>query len=279
MSEYLLELEPQIRLGFSLCVFLFMAVWEVLSPRRALGSSKLTRWSSNIGLVLLNTVLLRIIFPAAAVGMAIVAEERGFGIVNNFDVPYWVAVICCVVFLDFAIYIQHVLFHAVPGFWRFHRMHHTDLDYDVTTGARFHPIEIIASMIIKLGVVSIIGAPPIAVLIFETLLNATAMFNHSNVFIPLMIDKTIRKMVVTPDMHRVHHSVISHETNSNFGFNLSIWDRAFGTYLDQPEKGHGNMTIGIDQFRESRFLRLHNMLLIPFLANVTGYAINRRRSK
>lgn len=274
-----MDLEPQVRLGVSLSVFLIMALWEVLSPRRVLGSSKLLRWSSNIGLALLNTFLLRIIFPAAAVGMAIVAEERGFGLVNNFDIPYWVAVIGCVVFLDFAIYVQHVLFHSIPGFWRFHRMHHTDLDYDVTTGARFHPVEIIASMIIKLGVVSIIGAPPLAVLIFETLLNATAMFNHSNVYIPLSIDKTIRALVVTPDMHRVHHSVTSHETNSNFGFNLAIWDRALGTYLDQPEKGHDNMTIGIDQFRESKFLRFHNMLLIPFLGDVTGYAINRRRFK
>ena len=178
--------------------------------------------------------------------------------------------------LDLAIYLQHVLFHAVPALWRLHRMHHADLEFDVTTGARFHPIEILLSMGIKLGVVAALGAPAIAVLIFEVLLNATSMFNHSNVRMPVWIDRVLRWIVVTPDMHRVHHSIVARETNSNFGFNLPWWDRLFGTYRDQPAAGHEAMTIGIEQFREPAEQRLDRMLTQPFRDDDTTYALGRR---
>jgi len=209
--------------------------------------------------------------------VAVLAQSRGWGVFNAFSVPPLVAIIASVVIMDLAIYLQHVLFHAVPGLWRLHRMHHADLDYDVTTGARFHTLEIILSMLIKLAVLSAIGAPPVAVIIFEVLLNATAMFNHGNVRLPLGLDRWLRLLVVTPDMHRVHHSVIVRETNSNFGFSLPWWDRLFGTYKAQPEAGHEGMNIGIEQFREPADLRLDQMLIQPFRGRTGNYAINRTR--
>ncbi len=269
--------EAVIRLGFFFGVFLVMAAWEVASPRRKLTESKAVRWFSNLGIVFLNTIISRLLFPAAAIGAALTAQQRHFGLLNNMDAPFWLKVAGGLVFLDLAIYLQHALFHAIPALWRLHRMHHSDLDYDVTTGARFHPIEIVLSMVIKMSVAAVVGAPPLSVLIFEVLLNATAMFNHGNVRLPEKLDHIIRLLIVTPDMHRVHHSVEDHEANSNFGFNLSIWDRIFGTYLDQPEKGHLGMTIGIRQFRDEKYLALHMMLAQPFIAEVSGYAINRRR--
>lgn len=277
MSDAILDNEEFIRLGFFFGVFAVMALWEIASPRRELSMSKQVRWVSNLVIATLNTFILRLLFPAAAVGIALVAQERGWGLLNNVDYPVWLKIATTVVFMDFAIYLQHALFHAVPGLWRLHRVHHTDLDYDVTTGIRFHPIEIILSMLIKISVVVTIGAPAIAVLIFEVMLNTTAMFNHSNVYIPSMLDKIIRLLIVTPDMHRIHHSTEDHETNSNFGFSLSIWDRFFGTYLDQPEKGHEGMEIGIRSFREPRQNTLGWMLVIPFIGKVTGYVINRRK--
>ena len=198
-----------------------------------------------------DTLLVRILFPTTAVGLALLAEARGFGLFNVVALPAWVAVVASVVILDLAIYLQHVLFHAVPALWRLHRMHHADLEFDVTTGLRFHPIEILLSMLIKFAVVAALGAPALAVLIFEVLLNATSMFNHGNVRIPAGLDRVLRWLVVTPDMHRVHHSILSRETNSNFGFNLPWWDRLFGTYRAQPAAGHEAMTIGIEQFRDA----------------------------
>jgi sterol desaturase/sphingolipid hydroxylase (fatty acid hydroxylase superfamily) len=249
-----------------------MASWELAAPRRPLTTSKSTRWIGNIGIVLLNTVLLRLIFPTAAIGMALLAGERGWGLLNNLNLPFVISVVVSVALLDFAIYAQHVLFHAVPILWRLHLVHHADLDYDVTTGARFHPIEIILSMLIKLGVVVALGPPAVAVLIFEVLLNATAMFNHSNVRLPLVIDRFLRWLVVTPDMHRVHHSVIPKETNSNFGFNLPWWDRLLGTYADQPKAGHLGMSIGLEQFRDPKRLTFPWMLALPFLGKPGGYS-------
>jgi sterol desaturase/sphingolipid hydroxylase (fatty acid hydroxylase superfamily) len=217
------------------------------------------------------------LFPTAAIGVALAAEANGWGLFNNFAAPTVLALVLSVVIMDLAIYMQHVLVHAVPVLWRLHRMHHTDLDFDVTTGARFHPIEIVISMGLKLMVVGALGAPALAVLIFEVILNATAMFNHSNVRLPKGLDRLLRLIVVTPDMHRVHHSVIPKETNSNFGFNLPWWDRLFGTYIPQPQAGHEGMTIGIEQFRESRDQRLDRMLIQPFLGGAGEYAINRER--
>lgn len=264
--------EILIRLGVFSGVFVTMAAWEFAAPRRHLTTSKPVRWLGNLGIVFLNSILLRLIFPAAAVGTALWAGEQGWGLLNNLDLPFWISVAASVVVLDFAIYAQHVLFHAVSILWRLHMVHHADLDYDVTTGARFHPIEIILSMLIKLAVVAALGPPAVAVLIFEILLNATAMFNHSNVRLPLAIDRVLRWFVVTPDMHRVHHSVMPKEANSNFGFNLPWWDRLLRTYRDQPQKGHEGMTIGLEQFRDAKRLTLPWMLALPFLGKPGNYS-------
>jgi len=234
------------------------------------------RWANNLGLVVLNTVLIRLAFPLAGTGIAALAAQEGWGLMNNFAVPYWVAVLASIVALDLAIYFQHVMFHAVPALWRLHRMHHADLDFDVTTGARFHPLEIALSMLIKFAAIVVIGAPATAVMVFEVLLNATAMFNHGNIAIPGSVDRVLRRLLVTPDMHRVHHSVEDDETNSNFGFNLPWWDRLFGTYRDQPRAGHERMVIGIRSARDAKGCsRLPGMLAMPFRGGVEGYAINR----
>ena len=278
MESLTLEHEKLIRLGAFFGVFAVMAIWELLAPRRALTVSKTVRWASNLGLVALNTVLLRLVFPTAAVGAALLAEQRGWGLLHQVELPYWLAVAGAVVALDLAIYLQHVMFHAVPALWRLHRVHHADLDFDLTTGARFHPIEIGLSMLIKLAMVVLLGPPVLAVLVFEVLLNATAMFNHSNVRLPAGVDRVLRWLVVTPDMHRVHHSVEDDETNSNFGFNLPWWDRLLGTYRAQPRAGHERMTLGIRGHRDPREVdRLPGMLALPFRGAVTDYAINRRR--
>src|SRR5579863_4409293 len=246
MSNTLLAHEPTIRLAFFLGTLVAMLAWEAAAQRRRRAVSRWRRWPSNLGVVALNTVILRLTIPVAAVGVAALGEQRGWGLLNNLALPQWVKIVASILLLDLAIYLQHVMFHAVPALWRLHRMHHTDLDFDVTTGARFHPIEILLSMGLKLGVVAALGAPAVAVLIFEVLLNATSMFNHGNVGLPSAIDHVLRWIVVTPDMHRVHHSVVPHETNSNFGFNLPWWDRLFGTYRVEPEAGHDGMTIGLD---------------------------------
>src|SRR5688500_18149817 len=253
-----------------------MVLWEILAPRRRQAIVRLRRWPSNLAVVALDTLLVRLVCPTAAVGVALVAQIGGWGLLPALNVPPWLAVLVAVVVLDLAIYLQHVLFHAVPVLWRLHRMHHADLEIDVTTGARFHPIEILLSMAIKLGVVAALGAPAVAVLVFEVLLNATSMFNHANVRLPLRLDRVLRWLVVTPDMHRVHHSILPHETNSNFGFNLPWWDRLFGTYRAQPQAGHAAMTIGIEQFRDPRELRLDRMLLQPFRDDDRSYPLSRR---
>ena len=275
--EAILQNEVAIRLGVFIGVLAAVALAELAFPRRRLTVSKPRRWVSNLGIVFLNSALVRVLLPVTAAGFAVLAASRGWGVFNNVATPVWVAVAGSVVILDFAIYLQHVMFHAVPLLWRVHRMHHADLDFDVTTGARFHPIEIILSMLIKFAVIAVIGAPVVAVIIFEVLLNATAMFNHGNVRLPAPLDHVLRLIVVTPDMHRVHHSIEDHETNSNFGFNLPWWDRLFGTYKAQPDAGHDAMTIGIRDYRAPKIATdLPGMLILPFLGHVTGYAINRR---
>jgi sterol desaturase/sphingolipid hydroxylase (fatty acid hydroxylase superfamily) len=277
MSSVLLAHEPAIRLTFFGGGLAVMMVWEALAPRRCRLVSRWARWPSNLGIVVLNTLLLRAVFPVAAVGLAALEQQRGWGVLNNVPVPGWMKVIAAVVLLDLAIYLQHVMFHAVPALWRLHRMHHADLDFDVTTGARFHPLEILLSMGLKLAIVAALGAPAVAVLIFEVALNATAMFNHGNVGLPPTIDRVLRWLVVTPDMHRVHHSIVVNETNSNFGFNLPWWDRLFRTYRVAPAAGHEAMTIGLDSFRDPAQLRLYRMLVQPFVGAVGAYPINRRR--
>jgi sterol desaturase/sphingolipid hydroxylase (fatty acid hydroxylase superfamily) len=279
MHEYVINNESAIRLAIFLGIFICVALVEISRPRRVLTTSKVRRWIGNIGILIINTILLRLIFPSAAIGMAVWVEMQGWGIFNHIGVPYWLKIVFCAIALDFIIYLQHVMFHAVPLFWRLHMMHHADMDYDLTTGSRFHPIEIIISMCIKGAAISVLGAPPIAVIVFEILLNGTAMFNHGNFFIPPGIDRVLRWFVVTPDMHRVHHSIFVGETNSNFGFNLPWWDRIMGTYRAQPSHGHEGMTIGLRQFRDPLKLTLPWMLALPFIGKGGNYAINRRGAK
>ena len=278
MADLLLKNEPFIRMAVFLGVLAIMAMWEVAAPRRRREIPRLLRWSNNLALVVVDTILVRLTFPVVAVGMALLAQQRGWGLFNIFAVSAWFSIPASVVVLDLVIYLQHVMFHAVPALWRLHRMHHADLEFDVTTGLRFHPIEILLSMGLKLAVVAALGPPAIAVLIFEVLLNATAMFNHSNVRIPLKLDRLLRWIVVTPDMHRVHHSIHPAETNSNFGFNLPWWDKLLGTYRPQPKEGHDTMTIGIEQFRDRRDLWLDRMLIQPALGPASGYPINREET-
>ena len=265
-----IDAETAIRLGSFVVVFAAMAVWEIFAPRRTLSISKAPRWGSNLGLVILNSVMLRLLAPVGAVSAAYWAQGNGWGILPALDVPDGLAVVLSVVLLDLVIYWQHVLFHYVPLLWRFHLVHHADLDIDVTTGLRFHTIEILISLGIKVVAILLLGAPPVGVIAFEVLLNATSMFNHSNAQLPLGIDAILRWLVVTPDMHRVHHSWHVRETNSNFGFNLPWWDRLFRTYRDQPQDGHLGMTIGLKQIRdEQRAERLHRMLSLPFTPGIT----------
>ena len=267
--------EITIRLGFFLGIFVLVAVCEILAPRRALTTSKSGRWFANLVIIGLNPLSVRLFFPVLPVAMALLATERHWGLLNNVDLPYWIEVAMGVVALDFSIYLQHVLHHAIPALWRLHMVHHADLDYDLTTGLRFHPMEIVISMGIKLMMVVALGPPALAVLIFEVALNATSMFNHSNIHIPITVDRILRRFVVTPDMHRVHHSVIIRETNSNYGFNLPWWDRLLGTYKDQPAMGHTDMVIGLAQFRDPQKLSLPRLLILPFTGDPGRVPINR----
>lgn len=274
--DFLLTHEPTIRLAAFFGILAAMMVWELAAPRRRLELPRVIRWSNNLALVVVDTAILRLAFPVLAVGLAGLAEARGWGLFNVLDLPLWVEVVAAVLILDLAIYLQHVLFHAVPGLWRLHRMHHADLDFDTTTGLRFHPVEILLSMTIKLAVVGAIGAPPVAVLLFEVILNATSLFNHGNVRLPPAVDRVLRLVLVTPDMHRVHHSSDPRETNSNFGFSVPWWDRLLGTYLAQPSKGHEGMEIGIEQFRMERDLWLDRMLIQPVRGPAEGHPMDRK---
>src|SRR5262245_35467785 len=274
-SMDVLSHQSAIRLGAFGGVLALMALWEFFAPRRRLITSRPVRWASNLGLVVLDAVAVRLLLPLGAVGMALVARERGWGLFNNLPLPGWLAVALAVVALDLVIYLQHVLFHAVPLLWRLHLVHHADLDFDVSTGVRFHTLEILLSMGIKMAAVVLLGAPAVAVLLFEVLLNATSMFGHGNVRLPAWLDRVLRLVVVTPEMHRVHHSVRWRGTNSNFGFNLPWWDYLFGTYRAQPAAGHEGMTIGLQQFRDERQVeRLDQLLLFPLVGEAGNEPIN-----
>lgn len=277
MPAWLLEHEALIRLCFFAGTFALVAAWELWSPQRVLALPRATRWRANLGLVVLNTALLRLALPAAAVGMAATSATQGWGLLNHFAMPLWLAVPLAVVALDFVVWLQHVMVHAVPALWRLHRVHHADLDCDLTTGARFHPIEIGLSMVIKLGAVALLGAPVLAVVVFEVMLSSCAMFNHGNIRLHAALDRAMRWVMVTPDMHRVHHSVEDDESNCNFGFNLTWWDRLLGTYREQPRAGQLGMTIGIRNHRNpAEVAHLGGMLRLPFVADNAGYTINRR---
>ncbi len=264
MEAFILTHEPTLRLGAFAGIFAAAALAEVFSPKRVLRDRKARRWAVNIAITALNTVALRLAFAAGAVGVAIAAAESGFGLFNWLDWPFWLEALVAFALLDLAVYLQHVLLHAAPGLWRFHRMHHCDLDIDVTTGARFHVGEILFSMGWKMTVVAALGAPAALVVLFEIVLNGTAMFNHSNIALPARVDRVLRLFLVTPDMHRVHHSVVPHETDSNFGFNLPWWDRLFGTYRAQPAAGHDGMSIGLARWRDPAHLGFFALLAQPF---------------
>jgi len=263
MGDPLATVEPALRFGAFLGVFVLVALWEALAPRRPSRLTRAQRWPHNLGLIALNVGIVRLVAPGAAIAVAIAGEADGWGLFNVLALPSWAAILLGVVLLDLAIYFQHVLFHAVPVLWRLHRVHHADVDYDVTTGLRFHPIEILLSLGIKCAVIAALGAPAIAVLVFEVLLNGASMFNHANGRLPLVVDRWLRWLVVTPDMHRVHHSVIPRELNSNFGFNLPWWDRLFGTYRAQPAAGHEAMRIGVDGLQGPEEVRLTRLLTQP----------------
>jgi sterol desaturase/sphingolipid hydroxylase (fatty acid hydroxylase superfamily) len=277
LAALLIANEPLVRAGCFLAVFALLAACEAGMPRRRREISRWVRWTNNLAVVGLDTFLVRLVFPVVPVSLALVAEERGWGLLNGAGLPFPLAFVVSLLVLDLMVYLQHVMFHAVPVLWRVHRMHHADLEFDVTTGLRFHPLEMLLSMGIKLAVVAALGLPATAVLTFEILLNATSMFNHGNVRLPPALDRILRWIVITPDMHRVHHSIHPGETNSNFGFNFPWWDRLLGTYRDQPREGHDGMTIGSDQFRTTRDLWLDRMLIQPMRGTVGAYPINRER--
>jgi sterol desaturase/sphingolipid hydroxylase (fatty acid hydroxylase superfamily) len=267
-----------IRLSVFALMFLLMALWEMLAPRRPLLASKVQRWFGNLGVSAIGSVLVALLVTLPPLELARRMQEAGWGVLNTAGLPYGLKVLAGMIMLDLVIYLQHVLFHAVPVLWRLHMMHHADVDFDFTTGVRFHPLEILLSMAIKLAAVAVIGPPPVAVLLFEIFLNATSMFNHGNVRLPPAIDRILRLIVVTPEMHRVHHSVLPAETNSNFGFNFPWWDRLAGTYRAQPQAGHEGMMIGLKQFQGEKRQTLFWLLLLPFRGKTGGYPISRRGS-
>ena len=269
--------DPFIRLAAFLVTFACIAGWEALRPHRPQVFGRPRRWPHNLGILLVDVLMLRLLAPGAAIAVALTAQQGGWGLLNALVLPQWLCVPLAVVLLDLAIYFQHVVFHAVPTLWRLHRVHHADLEFDVTTGTRFHPIEILLSTGIKCAAVAAIGAPPLAVLVFEILLNATALFNHANVSLPARADRWLRWLVVTPDMHRIHHSVRHAESSSNFGFNLPWWDRIFATYRAHAKAG-GDITVGVDAFRSGDDLRLDRLLVQPFLNTPGLYPINRREA-
>jgi sterol desaturase/sphingolipid hydroxylase (fatty acid hydroxylase superfamily) len=265
-----------IRIAAAVPIFAAMALWEILAPRRPRSVARRWRWPSNLGILVVDALAVRILIPVAAVGAALIAAGNGWGLFHAIGLRLSLAALLGFLALDLAIYAQHVAFHKAPLLWRLHRMHHADPDFDVTTGVRFHPFEILISMLIKIAVVIALGIPPVAVIAFEVVLNATSMFNHGNVAMPSWLDRALRAIVVTPDMHRVHHSVDARETDSNFGFNLSWWDRLFRTYRAAPQAGHAGMTIGLPTFRDRAELRLDRLLTQPFRGGVGD--LPRRRT-
>lgn len=256
--------ELHARLSAFIGIFLIMALWEAARPLRPLILEKWRRWGVNLSMMVLNTLIVRLLFSTTVVNIAAHAEQQGWGILHQFSFPVWPKVLIALLAFDLIVYLQHLAFHALPFFWRLHMVHHSDLDFDLTTGIRFHPLEILISFGIKGGAVVLLGASPLTVILFEIILNGTAMFNHSNISLPGQIDRWVRYFLVTPDMHRVHHSVIRSETNSNFGFNLPWWDRFFRTYRPAPQEEQTRMTIGLSQFRDPAIQTLPRLLALPF---------------
>lgn len=264
MTDFFIENEANLRFGVFAAVLLTMMAAESLFPRKARTKPRWRRWTTNLLIILVDNIVLRLLFPIVAVGTALLAATNGWGLFNLTNLPTWLEFVLALVVLDLLIYAQHVAFHYVPAFWALHKMHHVDRDFDVTTGIRFHPVEMVLSLIYKMVCIVLLGAPAVAVILFEIILNACSMFNHSNVKLPLGFDRFLRLFIVTPDMHRVHHSAIPRETNSNYGFSISLWDRLFRTYIDQPEKGHTGMTIGVAEYQTDGPTSLIWSLLLPF---------------
>jgi len=280
ISHFIVENEAQVRIGFFLGVLIIMGLWELKKPRREATVSKLSRWINNLGLIFFNSFVLKILLPITSTATAALALENNWGLFNIYEVSPFISVVLFVIIMDLIIYLQHVMVHAVPLLWRLHRVHHADLDYDVTTGARFHTLEIILSMFIKLTAIVLLGPSIFAVILFEIILNVSAMFNHGNVGLPKTLDKVLRYIIVTPDMHRVHHSIEEDETNSNFGFNLTWWDKIFGTYKNEVRKGQLKMTIGLKNIRNPKKTnRIWGMLVLPFSEKVDVYMINSKKQK
>ena len=276
MRELLFEYESIIRFGAFLGLFALLALWEITSPKRQLLQLRRFRWFSNLGLIFISSILVRFIFPTAAVGIALLVEKHHWGFLYYLDLPWLHHFFVAFLLMDLSLYFQHVMFHSLPLFWRFHRVHHSDLDCDITTGLRFHPFEILISMLIKFLTIAALGIPVLTIVVFEITLNAASMFTHSNIKIPVKIESMLRWFIVTPDMHRIHHSTNENETNSNFGFFISFWDHLFGTYINQPEAGHINMQIGLNEFREPKWQDLRWLIYLPFVSKIKSYAINKR---
>lgn len=261
--------EAPLRLGAFLGIFVALALLELAIPRRDAGPAKGSRWITNLMIAGLDSLVLRLMamlaVPITAVAAALWAQTQGWGLANSLNWPGWLEVVLAMILLDMAIYGQHVVAHKIPLIWRLHKVHHSDVNFDVTTAIRFHPLEIALSMLWKIAVVLILGASPLAVVLFEVTLNGCAMFNHANIRLPIGLDRVVRLLIVTPDMHRVHHSIYAQEFNTNYGFSLSLWDRLFGTYTDQPRDGHRNMTIGLKDYQSDRPVRLGWSLMLPFM--------------
>lgn len=274
--DFFTEHESTIRLSVFIGVLAVMAFLEAVFPRRQRVQKRSARWTTNLGLIVIDTIALRLALPIVAMGMAVIAETRGWGLLNQVSWPLWVELIIAIAVLDMLIYWQHVASHHIPLLWRLHKVHHADRDIDVTTGIRFHPIEIILSMVYKIVCIVLLGPAVAAVFLFEVILNACAMFNHANVRLPLWLDQFIRVFLVTPDMHRVHHSTIVKETNSNYGFSLSIWDRLFGSYIAQPREGHDGMTIGLAEYQDKGPSSLLWTLIIPFRRKLSNNSNKER---
>ena len=258
--------QEQLRIFFFLGVFAFLSLLEFFLPRRELEESKKKRWFSNLSLIFIGNICVKLFLPITVIEFSLWVQSHDLGFLNFLAVPQFFTFVLGLLFLDLAIYVQHVIFHKVNFLWKIHRVHHVDKDIDVTTGLRFHPLEIILSLFIKISVVFLLGISPFTIFVFEIILNTTSMFNHSNLSLPLYLDKILRFFVVTPDMHRVHHSVYLKETDSNFGFNLPWWDYLFNTYVSQPKDGHRKMKIGMKHFRSKKYISLLVLLLLPFFS-------------
>jgi len=257
-------LETVIRLSAALGIFLVMIAWEVWRPRRPLPMGRRQRWPINLGLAALNMLLMRVTIGGLAYVAAIQAQAHGWGVLHMIAAPAWLAVAATLLLLDFAIYGQHILMHKWPLLWRLHQVHHTDLEFDATTAVRFHPFEIMLSMAYKVCWILLLGAEPVAVIAFEIILNGAATFNHSNVDIPLALDRALRRLIITPDMHRIHHSPRRAETDSNYGFSISLWDRVCGTYVADPQEPQSRMAIGLAAYRKPAELSFLKLLRLPF---------------